>query len=178
MPGVGEGKGRECLTGTESQSGKMSRCWGRTVETVVKHCQCAYCPELRTQRWLHQPAFSYVYVSTVLQQMPADRGRAAPGRLPGHGSRQRVYTVQKGGPGPRAPLGSRERGMTGSWGPRGGEKGHPLAGGQHGCTPQGRQDSAYLLCVRGTMSPGATSRAWDGACVKELERPKPSADFC
>ena len=75
--------------------------------------------------------------------------------LPSAGWRSRAQgsPVQRG-PGPRAPLGSQERGMTGSRGPRGGEKGHPLAGGQHGYTPQGRQDSAYLLCVRGTMSPG------------------------
>lgn len=33
----GRGKGREgSKNGTESQPGKMSRCWGRTVETVVE----------------------------------------------------------------------------------------------------------------------------------------------
>ena len=48
VPGAGEGKGSECFTGTESQSGKMGRFWGWMVVTVVKLYECTDCPELHT----------------------------------------------------------------------------------------------------------------------------------
>ena len=113
MPNVGAGKGSECFTGTESQSGKMRRFWRRMAVTVVKHCECSYYPELPTYRRLNRPFFCYVYVTTILKQkvtddlpgptqMPANRGRALPGRLPGPGCCQRLPCAE--GPGPRAPL--------------------------------------------------------------------------
>lgn len=175
------GRGREgegVLNGTESQSGKMSRCWGRTVETVVKHCQCAYCPELRTQRWLHQPAFSLTCMSPQFynrcwQTEAGPRWKAPRPREPTEG----LHCVQ-GRARAQGSLGSRERGMTGSWGPRGWEKGTPpLAGASMGAPPQGRQDSAKICCASGDMRPRGAAQAvhgW-GVCVKELERPKPSA---
>lgn len=109
----------------------------------------ALLPELLYSKKMAAPASLHlVYVSTVLQQMP---GRQRPGRAwkaPRPTGADRGSTLCRRGQGPGAPLGSR-RGMTGSWGPEGGEKGHPLKGGPHGCTPQARQDSAYLTAVRG-----------------------------
>lgn len=108
------------------------------------------------------------------------RRRASPGRLPGPGCRQRDCPVQRDrGPGlPWADRRTRAQGSPGQL-----REGHDWISGSEGWgerAPPGRGPAGGLptgqaglgvsaVCPGDDEPPGTTSRAWNGACVKELE---------